>query len=433
MPSLIMNHPELFDAKALNALIAGMPSSPEGTKIDGTAATAVAAAAAARLTVDTTIEESDVQEHHSGGDSTGPPFKTTDKRGQREEGSSPRADGKSEKDIRREARVEKYFKLKRRLLRADQCIICLDTNIAPTVALLCCGQAAHVKCLAGWYAADAEQQQQQQRGLESSGGSSSSNKSKCPCPYCRHQLAEPDKPIKMKNMEEAAVSLTSKILARSRRFQDSNSLTENIIAHMTRYDASQRRPNESVADSQETGSMDSGMGGGGSSPALIGCGGGQQISPSSTTGGSGAGGGGGGGGIAGLSPRSSFQIVDGIPYPSNVSVKSSLSRTNSRSDDERSVTGEGNRSSTASPNFFAPPPPPPPPSTGATIITTTTKSSHTSPVIAVGNHSVPRSTSCSSLSSNHSSPTAAGARKMGVAETMIAPNGLPYLNPTGKR
>ena len=168
--------------------------------------------------------------------------------------------GKSEKDIRREARVEKYFKLKRRLLRATQCIICLDCTIQPTVALLCCGQAAHIRCLAGWYAADSEQQQQDRdknNGNSSSSSSSSSNKSKCPCPYCRHQLAEPDKPMKLKHVEEAAVSLTSKILARSRRFQDSNSLTENIIMHMTRYDASQNKaPSVTESTPSETGSVD---------------------------------------------------------------------------------------------------------------------------------------------------------------------------------
>jgi hypothetical protein len=249
---------------------------------------------------------------------------------------------KSDKDIRREARMEKYFKLKRRLLRSEQCIICLDENIPPTINLLCCGQPAHVKCMAGWYAAD------------NAVGEKDSRNSKCPCPYCRHCLAEPDKPIKVRDIEGAAVSLTSKILARSRKFQDSNSLTENIIMHMTRYeDTKQRR---TASDSVESGSVDSALGNlkidtPNSNPMS------SLNSPA---------------GIAGT-PHGNY-FANGVPYPSNVT----LIRTTSSDE-------SNDRMSNASPN------------------------------VSVGNRS------------NTSSP---GLRrkdsKSGVAEVVIAPNGLPY-------
>ena len=319
--------------------------------------------------------------------------------------SSPRPDRKSEKDIRREARIEKYFKLKRRLLRAEQCIICRDENIHPTVALLCCGQAAHVKCLAEWHAADSSMGGDHHH--EKDGKNSNSNK--CPCPYCRHQLAEPQKPIKSKNVEEVAVSLTSKILARSRRFQDSNNLTENIIMHMARYDEAQRKPPSVTDDSVDTGSVDSSNAHlkvqvdtlhTGGSFGIGSCS--SQISPAS--------------GIAGMSPKTSFSIVNGIPYPSNVSVKSNTSRNSSKSDDDKSINGDGiggSRSTNASPIFFPPP-------TAAATAAHSSSSSTTAVDAKNAAVSLPPPPAMSSL------PTAAAGKKTGVAEAMIANNGLPY-------
>eukprot|EP01033_Poteriospumella_lacustris_P003495 gene3495-2582_t len=40
----------------------------------------------------------------------------------------------------------------RRTQRADQCFICMDDNIRPTISLLCCGQPCHIKCMEKWYA-----------------------------------------------------------------------------------------------------------------------------------------------------------------------------------------------------------------------------------------------------------------------------------------